>query len=111
MRSIVIDELSSPDVDRLSGHLDQTLTPSGLSGVYWLELPENLLRPLQQEHRQSCGPHRVAVVVEEGCLRLELLVRPQESLRCECAAYASSAQRDFLLDYLDRLIKELGLRT
>jgi hypothetical protein len=73
-------------------------------------MPSDLLSGDQLEHKQ-CGPHRVAVVLEEESLRLELLVRAQESLRCSCTAYATPAQRVFLLGYLDRLIDELGLRT
>jgi len=111
MRSLLLDELAPGDMDRLLEHLGRTLTTSGLPDVFWLEMPEDLLTPEQAAHRGSCGPHRVAVVVEEDSLRLELLVRAQESLRCACTAYATTAQRDFLIDYLDRLIEELGLRT
>ncbi len=111
MRSLLLDELAPGDMDRLLEHLGRTLQVSGLPDVFWLEMPEDLLTPEQADHRDSCGPHRVAVVVEEDSLRLELLVRAQESLRCACTAYATTAQRDFLIDYLDRLIEELGLRT
>lgn len=110
MRSLLLDELMRADVEKLSEHLGRTLNPSALDGVYWLEMPPDLLSGDQIEHKQ-CGPHRVAVVLEEESLRLELLVRAQESLRCSCTAYATPAQRVFLLGYLDRLIDELGLRT
>jgi hypothetical protein len=110
MRSLLIDELMPADVENLAEHLDRTFNPSTLEGVYWLELPPDLLAGDQIEHRQ-CGPYRVAMVLEEESLRLELLVRAQESLHCSCTAYATPAQRAFLIDYVDRLIEELGLRT
>lgn len=110
MRSLVLDELMRVDVQKLAEHLGQTLIPSAMEGVYWLELPPDLLAAEQMEHKQ-CGPHRVALVLEEECLRLELLVRAQDSLRCSCTAYATPAQRAFLISYMDRLIEELGIRT
>jgi hypothetical protein len=110
MRSLLLDELMRADVDKLAEHLGRTLHPSALEGVYWLELPPDLLAGEQLTHAQ-CGPHRVALVLEEESLRLELLVRAQESLRCACTAYATPSQRAFLLGYMDRLIEELGIRT
>ena len=111
MRSLLLDELAPGDMDRLLEHLGRTLQTSGLPDVFWLELPPDLLTPEQAAHRDTCGPHRVALVVEQDSLRLELLVRAQESLRCACTAYATGAQRDFLMAYLDRLVAELGLST
>jgi hypothetical protein len=81
-----------------------------MDGVYWLDLPPDLLTPEQVAHTE-CAPHRVALVLEEESLRLELLVRAHDSLRCNCTGYASPAQRQFLLGYMDRLIAELGLMT
>jgi hypothetical protein len=110
MRSLVLDELRRPDIDKLAQHLAGTLAPSAMEGVYWLDLPPDLLSPEQVAHAE-CGPHRVALVLEEESLRLELLVRAHDSLRCNCTGYASPAQRQFLLGYLDRLVAELGLMT
>ena len=79
--------------------------------MFWLELPPDLLSPVQHEHKDNCGPHRVAVVLEEDGMRLELLVRSKASLRCECTAYTTGQQRDFLLAWADRLAEELAIRT
>jgi hypothetical protein len=111
MRSLVLDELRPSDQERLRGYLSRVLEPSSLPEVFWLHLPPDLLSPIQAEHQEQCGPHRVALVLEMESLRLELLVRSQNSLRCTCTGYASKAQRDFCLNFLDRLIKELDLST
>lgn len=110
MRSLVLDELMRPDVEKLARHLGRTLITSGMEGVYWLELPADLLSGEQLEHK-SCGPHRVALVLEEDSLRLELLVRASNSLRCKCTGYVTPTQRAFLLGYMDRLVEELSLST
>lgn len=111
MRSIVIDEISSQDIEKLNRHLAESLEPSGLSGVYWLHLPPDILSPDQHQHATSCGPHQAALVVEEDSLRLELLVRSKQNISCACTAFATKSQRDFLLRYLDGLIEELDIRT
>jgi hypothetical protein len=112
MRALVYDELRRADMDRLAERLAQTCLASNLEGVYWLNLPPDLLSPAQAAHPQ-CGPHRVALVLEpeNESLRLEMLVRAANSLRCACTAYATEAQRQFMLNFLDRLVADLDLRT
>lgn len=111
MRSLVLDELMPDALEDLRGYLDRTLQRSKLPDVYWLRLPDDLLSQEQTAHSADCGPHQVAVVLEADSLRLELLVRGHGTMRCSCFAYASRAQRDFLLSFLDRLIDELDLAT
>jgi len=110
MRAIILDELRPPDMEKLTSHLQAELVSSGLPDVFWLELPPELLSPEQSEHEQ-CGPHRVAAVLEMDSLKLELLVRSATSLRCACTGYATSAQRDWLLAWVDDLITTLELKT
>ncbi|MFH1060969.1 MAG: hypothetical protein V1797_20080 [Pseudomonadota bacterium] len=112
MRALVYDELRRADMERLAAHLAKICLPSNLEGVYWLNLPPDLLSPEQTAHPQ-CGPHRVALVLEpeDESLRLEMLVRASNSLRCACTAYATPAQRQFMLNFLDKLVEDLALRT
>jgi len=110
MRALVVDELRPPDMEKLISHLRAELTPSGLPDVFWLEVPPELLSPEQAAHGQ-CAPHRVAAVLELDSLKLELLVRSATSLRCACTGYATAAQRDWLLAWVDELIDKLELQT
>ena len=110
MRSLVYDEISPKDMQKLSAHLAENLIASGLPDVFWLELPAELLTSTQAEH-SDCGPHRFALVLEADSLKLELLVRASASLRCACTDYASQSQRGWLLNYADGLMTELGLLT
>ncbi len=111
MRSLLFDELRREDIEKVRAHLQEILPQSGLPDVFWLEMPPDLLSPDQVEHRSTCGPHRVAVVIEEESVRLELLVRAQDSLRCKCTDYATKAQREFCLGFMDRLLAETGIKT
>lgn len=110
MQAIVLDEINQPDLEKVREHCRCNLVPSRLDEVFWLELPPELLSPEQAGHAE-CAPHRVAVVVEEGAVKLELLVRSQTSLRCACTAYATPAQREFLWDFAQSLVADLGIRT
>ncbi|MDO5483356.1 MAG: hypothetical protein Q4F27_00450, partial [Desulfovibrionaceae bacterium] len=66
MRWFIIDELLPDDSARLTAHLDELEMGSGMPGLYWLPLPEALLSPVQQAHAQSCGPHVMALEIEEN---------------------------------------------
>ena len=111
MRSYVLDELRASDVKAIRERLAEILIASRLPDVFWLELPPDLLTPEQTAHKEQCGPFRTALVLEGGALQMELLVRSHASLHCTCTAYATKAQRDFLLSFLDRLVEDLDIST
>jgi hypothetical protein len=73
--------------------------------LYWLAVPQDLLGEAQQDHAE-CGPFYFAVELEEETLRTELLVRSQSNLHCSCIAYATQAQRDFIMRFIDTMLKE-----
>ena len=110
MRSLLLDELSNQDVARVRQYLEERAAASGLEDLYWIELAPELLTGLQAAH-QHCQPHRLAVEVGRDFVKFELLVRPADSLRCECGAYASHEQRGFILETADRMVADLCLRT
>jgi hypothetical protein len=47
-------------------------------------------------------------VLEDG-LKLELLVRARNKMRCSCVCYATTDQRNHMLDYLDNFINDLEI--
>jgi len=97
-------------VAKVRHYLAEQATASGLEDIYWIELAPELLTDLQAAHHR-CQPHRFAVEVGQDFVKLELLIRPAGSLRCECGAYASHGQRGFILETADRMVAELCLRT
>lgn len=111
MRSIVIDEVRRGDLDKVRQRLTDSLENSAMPDVFWLHLPPDLLTAEQARHTESCGPHRAAVVLEDDGFKVELLIRCQNHMRCTCNGYATSAQRDFLLRFVDRLVDDLAIMT
>jgi hypothetical protein len=110
MRQIVIDELSPMERDNIDSYLKRTVKQGPMIGLYWLELPSDLLSPTQQDH-QRCGPFYCGVEVEAARVIFELLVRSNLSLHCDCIAHATSAQRQFILDYIDTMVREEHIRA
>ena len=110
MRQFVVDELSKEEQDNLESYLKRTLRPGPMEGMFWLQLPEDLLAGAQQGHGE-CGPFFFGIELGRNRLIAELLVRSQSNLHCSCISYATRAQQLFLFDFLDRMLAEEKIRA
>lgn len=109
MRWYAIDDLSADETARLRTALRDMRLDSGMDGLFWLPVPRELLCTLQAEHEESCGPHVMALEVEENFLRLEMLVRARARLRCDCVRYAGAALRERMIHWLEQVLADLGI--
>ncbi|MGW8192729.1 MAG: hypothetical protein ACWGOX_00550 [Desulforhopalus sp.] len=105
MRQIVIDELSPMERDNIDSYLKRSLKQGPMVGLYWIELPADLLAESQQGHEEH-GPFYMGVEVTRSAVKFELLVRSQSNLHCSCIAHATAVQRQFILDFVDRMVRE-----
>jgi len=105
MRQIVIDELSPMERDNIDSYLKRSIKQGAMVGLYWLELPPDLLSEAQLGHEDH-GPFYLGVEVDDQSVKFELLVRSQTNLHCTCIAHASNSQRQFVLDFIDRMVEE-----
>ena len=105
MRQIVIDELSPMERDNIESYLKRSIKQGAMVGLYWLELPPDLLSEAQLGHEDH-GPFYLGVEVDNQSVKFELLVRSQTNLHCTCIAHASTSQRQFVLDFIDKMVKE-----
>jgi hypothetical protein len=110
MRQLIIDELNNEEREKLIKFLKRTAEPGPIADIFWLPLPPDLWSEDQQSH-VGCAPFSFAIEVNEAAVSFELLVRSQAALHCSCIRYATGAQRDFLLAYIDRLVNEEGIRA
>lgn len=108
MKQYVIDGLQPAEHKKLKKYLDETLLSSPLGGIYWLELDEAVLTEIQKRH-SACRPHVFALMLEETYLSCEFLVRIQKNIKCDCMAYATNAQRNWLIDQADAILESLGI--
>lgn len=110
MRQYHLDEISRKDIPRLRDYLQEHALASSLEGIWWVDLPEDLLSPEQFAH-QDCRPFRFAVELGDNFVRFEFLIRSQQTMRCACIGYATRQQREFILAFADRLVEDLDLQT
>lgn len=110
MRQYLIDEIPKKEMEGVRQYLEERTLSTGLKEIFWLELPRDLLSPLQWEH-QACGPHYLAIETGKDFIKFEFLVRGRNKFRCECNQYTTPEQEAYLLRFAHTLIEELGLRT
>jgi hypothetical protein len=105
MRQFVIDELSPMERDNIDSYLKRSIKQGPMIGLYWIELPPDLLSAAQQGHEEH-GPFYMPVEVTGSAVNFELLVRSRFNLHCSCIAHATAVQRQFVLDFIDRMVIE-----
>jgi len=110
MRQYVVDQLSREERANIESYLKRTLKQGPVEGVFWIEVPQDLLGAEQRGH-EDCGPFFFAVELEVESVNFELLVRSQSNLHCSCIAYATPSQRDFVLRMADKMLEEEKVRA
>jgi hypothetical protein len=110
MKQYVIDELRATDYESLKTFLQEHCGPAALDGIYWIPLEKDLLTDIQKAHR-DCQPHYFAVDLDENRLVAELLVRTKNIMRCDCIGYATQAQRNWLIAFVDDIFNQLEIMT
>jgi hypothetical protein len=110
MRQIVIDDLSPMERDNIDSYLKRNLKKGVMTGLYWIELPSELLSETQQKHN-DCAPFCLGVEIDNQAVRFELLVRSNSNLHCDCIAHATPIQRQYVLDFVDTMLEEEKIRS
>lgn len=111
MRCYLIEDFYPEQLQKITAALSGKGWAGSLDGIFYLPVPETLLTETQRKHAGECGPHIFVLeaVEAEGTLKLELLVRAQNKLRCECVMYATPAQREYIISFLDDFIRHLDI--
>lgn len=110
MKSYTIDELRFQDFDKIATYAREHFDPSGVEGLYWIPLDEDILNDAQQRHN-ACKPFCFAVEVDTARVTCELLVRTRSAIRCSCMAYADEKQRNWLIRLIDGIFEALEIKT
>jgi hypothetical protein len=114
MRSLMLDELTPQEAAAARSYLAARAEFSGVEGLYWLKLPPALWTDNQIRAHESGLPgaesYRLAVETGLNWLRFELLVRA-ETVANPGSGQATAEQALYVLDWADRMARELGLST
>lgn len=109
MRSYLIEELAPEDIEKFKEYCERENLPGPIEDIYWLIIPEEQLTQEQQEHLSGCGPYFFSLETGEDWLKLELLARCRERIRCSCIRYATEEQRFEVINRLDTMLKNLDI--
>ena len=110
MKQYVFDELRPQDHAKIKDYLTQEFGPPEMEAVNWVPLAPSLLNPVQAQHA-ACAPFYVALELEEDRLACELLVRTKAKVRCDCIGYATTTQRNWLIELVDAIFEKLALQS
>ena len=105
MRQYMVDELRRQEVERIRAYLEKHCDLGGIDNIYWLNIPDDLLSPVQYEHRE-CRPFSAAVELGKNWVKFEMLIRSRVRIRCKCIHYASGDQQALILRFADKLLRE-----
>jgi len=108
MKQYLIDELRLEDYEKIKAYMDENIKVSPMEGLYWIPVKGSLLTGIYASHKE-CGPHYFALELLEDRLSCELLVRAENSIRCDCIRYASKEQRDWLIAFIDAILERLEI--
>lgn len=113
MRSYLIEDLHDKEYEKITNAFKELGFSGSIEDIYYLPLPDALLNEEQKDHLEECGPYFMALESvwspDAGTLKMELLVRGRQKIRCSCVCYPNPQQRDHMLNYLDDFIKDLGI--
>ncbi len=104
MKSYLIDELTSEEIKNIKNSLEKMGLHSPIKDIFWFEVPEDILTPIQKKHLPSCGPYIFSLEIGDNWIKLELLIRATGKIRCSCISYANEAQRNYIIDMLEEII-------
>jgi hypothetical protein len=108
MKQYVVDQLRYVDYEKIKAYLDQRFGTASMGGVYWVPIDPELLSPVQSGHVE-CRPFFAGIELQVDRLCMELLVRTQNRIRCECIAYATDEQRYWLIRLVDDMLAQLEI--
>lgn len=107
---MLIDGLSIEEQANIDSYLKRTVKSASIAGMFWLAVPDDLLGPAQLGHG-DCGPFYFGIELGRNSVAFEFLVRSESNLHCSCICYATDAQRDHLLRFVDRMLKEEKIKA
>jgi len=110
VKSYLIDDGLFLDLRRIRRFLSEKAISSGLDTLFWVEVPNSLLTPLQQEHL-PCQPHVFAVETGQSHVKAELYLRTLRDMRCPCQDYCTLQQARFIMEWVNSMLKDLSIRT
>ncbi|GAB6888610.1 hypothetical protein JCM13304A_21090 [Desulfothermus okinawensis JCM 13304] len=103
MRSYLIDEIPRADIEKIRTYLREKKFKSPIEDIFWIQVPEELLTSEQKEHISSCGPYIFSLELGRDFIKLELLVRATNKIRCSCISFANLEQINYGINLIENI--------
>lgn len=110
MKQYVIDELRPKDYELIKAYMEENFDSSEVDGIYWIQIDQNILSEIQMNHI-ACQPFYFAADLEPTLITFEFLIRTRKKMRCNCMAYATQKQRNWLMGLADSIFDKLEIKT
>ena len=110
MKQYIVDELRPADQEKIGKILGEKFGWPVMDNLYWLPLDPDHYSNIQAEHK-TCQPFYFALELTPESLACELLVRTKSRVRCDCIAYATEGQRNWLIHLVDDLFEQAEITT
>ena len=110
MRSYLIDEIHSYDIEKIKDFLNENAVPSGLDQLFWVKIPQDVLSEIQFQHK-DCQPHAFAVELGDDWIKLEFLIRSMKNMQCTCPGYCTEQQQTFIINFALGMLEQLDVRS
>ena len=110
MKAYVLDEINAENIENIIRFLKENTSQSTMEQLFWVEFPQDLLNPLQFQHT-ACQPHAFAIEIGQDWVKFEFLVRSLETMKCDCTAYCTNSQRDYIINFADGMLDQLNIGT
>jgi hypothetical protein len=110
MRYYLIDEISIPDMEKVSRYLRSKGEISGIENIYWIRVPDGYLNLIQTDH-MDCQPFFFAIELGRGIIKAEFFIRTLKGMGCSCNSCLDPEQTAFIIGFMDEMIGKLELRT
>ncbi|MFP3911905.1 MAG: hypothetical protein ACLFUT_07495 [Desulfobacteraceae bacterium] len=110
MKAYLIDEFSPPDMKKIIAFLEKVAIRSNLEQIFWIPVPRDMLSRTQFLHT-DCQPHVFALELGDQWIKAEFFVRTLKTMRCDCPGYCTPQQREYVLNFTNGMLDQLGIST
>ena len=110
MRYLLIDEITDSDLLKIEDFLKKNGLSSGIEKVFWIEVPDNRLSR-EQAGQETHKPYVFAVECGKDWIKAELFLRTLRNFNGIYQDYCTLSQQNFILEYIENIIKELNIGT
>jgi len=109
MKCYVVDSLNYKDISSLKELLFKKFGNPLIDEIFHITIDSSVLSAEQKNHT-DCSPHYFSLFLEKDKLTAEMLIRSKKTIRCSCMGYADDRQILWLIDLVNDILQEAGVK-